>query len=354
MKKHFLICFALLLCLAILLGCQPQDESSSLIPIVSSDASEDASSDVSEDASSDVSEDASSDVSEDVSSDVSDTTFEDESKSERDEVIHEGGFLKGTLVDKIAPNILVIDQTFFLPFGICEDGIIHATTDDIDEWCIGDDLTVWFSQITCPSDPTQPITVPATEIYISDNAIQQPEKPIIYLYPELPTVCSVKLLLNGVLTATYPSYENGWDNFTAYPDGTLVFPDGKEYYALFWEGIQNTAYDFTKGFCVKGEDTTEFLEWALLKLGLTSREANEFIIYWAPRMQSNPYNVISFQYEAYTDGAELEISPSPDSLLRVFMAYYSSNEKVDIESQELCGFERRGFTVVEWGGAEIN
>ena len=70
-------------------------------------------------------------------------------------------------------------------------------------------------------------------------------------------------------------------------------------------------------------------------------------------MQNNPYNVISFQTDAYTDTAVLEITPTPDSLLRVMMAYYPSDEAVEIAPQELAGFERDGFTVVEWGGSLV-
>jgi hypothetical protein len=178
-------------------------------------------------------------------------------------------------------------------------------------------------------------------------------KPIIYLYPESPTLCSVKVTLNGELTCTYPAHgEHGWQDFTAYPDGTLIFPDGKEYYALYWEGIQHAEWDFSSGFCVRGEDTATFLEWALAAQGLTAREANEFIVYWLPLMQDNAYNVISFQTTAYTDGALLDIDPAPDSLLRVFMAYYASDVEVDIKPQTFYGFDRKGFTVVEWGGSQ--
>ena len=179
-------------------------------------------------------------------------------------------------------------------------------------------------------------------------------KPIIYLYPEVPTVCSAKIILNGKLTCTYPEHGvNGWENFTAYPDGTLIFPDRKEYYALYWEGLQNTQWDFSEGFCVPGKDTAAFLEWALAEQGLTPREANEFIVYWLPLMQENPYNVISFQTKAYTDGAVLEITPAPDSILRVFMAYYSADTAVEIKPQTFEGFVREGFTAVEWGGSRV-
>lgn len=48
--------------------------------------------------------------------------------------------------------------------------------------------------------------------------------------------------------------------------------------------------------------------------------------------------------------APLEISPAPDSVKRVFMAYYAVDKEVDIPPQKLEGFDRYGFTAVEWGG----
>ncbi|MBQ9781120.1 MAG: hypothetical protein IJW00_09275 [Clostridia bacterium] len=178
-------------------------------------------------------------------------------------------------------------------------------------------------------------------------------KPVIYLYPQTPTEVSVKLTLDGHLTCTYPDYSAGWNNFTAYPDGTLIFPDGKEYYCLYWEGLQAAEWDFSEGFCVKGEDTAAFLEWALAAQGLTPREANEFIIYWLPLMQENPYNVISFQTDAYTDGAVLDVTPKPDSLIRVFMAWYAADTAVELSPQAFETPARDGFTVVEWGGSRV-
>ena len=83
--------------------------------------------------------------------------------------------------------------------------------------------------------------------------------------------------------------------------------DGKEYSYLFWEGNSNIEYDMSKGFIVKGEDTAEFLRDKLEYIGLTPREYNEFIVYWLPKMQNNPYNLITFQNEVYTDNAKLEI-----------------------------------------------
>ena len=180
------------------------------------------------------------------------------------------------------------------------------------------------------------------------------DKPIIYLYPEKDTVCTVKLDLNGEITCSYPECkECGWENFIAKPDGTLVFPDGSEYYALYWEGKGTTNLDMTTGFCVKGSDTVEFLSDILPKLGLNNREANEFIIYWLPRMQNNAYNLISFQNSAYTDSAKLTVTPTPDTVIRVFMAFMPLENFVEIAPQTIETPERNGFVVVEWGGSEV-
>ena len=179
------------------------------------------------------------------------------------------------------------------------------------------------------------------------------EKPVIYLYPTDETDVRVTLDYDGVLTAAYPAYEGGW-RVTARPDGTLTDASGREYYCLFWEGTGGAQYDFSRGFCVAGRDTAAFLEDTLRQLGLTDKEANEFLIYWLPRMEGNAYNLIAFQSDAYTDSARLHIDPAPDTLLRVFVAWKPLEQAVDIEPQTLTAPERRGFTAVEWGGAEVS
>lgn len=197
------------------------------------------------------------------------------------------------------------------------------------------------------------ITLAAVSILLTGCTDMKSEKPVIYLYPEQAQEVYVQLELDGEFTCTYPEYDNGW-KVKAYPDGTLRDQvTGKEYNYLFWEGTSETEYDLSRGFVVEGKDTAEFLEEKLAYLGLNERESNEFIVYWLPRMEENNYNLITFQGEKYTEHAKLKISPEPDSILRVFMAYKPLNKPVDISEQELEPFEREGFTVVEWGGAEM-
>ena len=113
------------------------------------------------------------------------------------------------------------------------------------------------------------------------------EKPVIYLYPETETRVTVKLDLPGELTCTYPAYDGGWV-VTAAPDGTLTDEHGRTYNYLYWEGEVANGFDFSEGFCVAGSDTAAFLEDALDRLGLTRREANEFLVYWLPGCTTTP------------------------------------------------------------------
>lgn len=178
-------------------------------------------------------------------------------------------------------------------------------------------------------------------------------KPVIYLYPPETAQISVKLDYGGDLTCTYPKYEDGW-TVTAQPDGTLTDANGQTYSYLFWEGTSNTTYDFSQGFVVKGGDTAAFLEDSLAALGLTRAEADEFIVYWLPRMEGNPYNLISFQSDAYTHIARLTVDPAPDTVLRVFMAWKPLTAPVVVPPQTLTAPARTGFTLVEWGGTKVN
>ena len=206
----------------------------------------------------------------------------------------------------------------------------------------------------CGPDETE--TEMETEDTCTEYAFEgiQYAKPVIYLYPEVETEIFVRLDYKGTLTCTYPAYRDGW-RVLASPDGVLTnLFDEREYSYLYWEGDCDAEFDMSRGYCVKGEDTAAFLQDILAKMGLTAREYNEFIVYWLPLMQENPYNLITFQGKAYTDIAPLEITPTPDSLLRVFMVYQPLEAPVEVEAPEIAPFEREGFTVIEWGGAKVD
>ena len=180
-------------------------------------------------------------------------------------------------------------------------------------------------------------------------------KPIIYLYPTKTTEVSVKLGNPQNLTHTYPKYETGW-TVTAEPNGNLTDPKtNKHYYALYWEGKNTIEPNFKEGFVVNGKDTTPFLEEKLAQLGLNEREANEFIIYWLPKLESNPYNFIRFQtLEEQNQNMPLEVTPQPDTMIRVMMEFKNLVTPIIVKEQVLPPTPKRtGFTLVEWGGTDV-
>lgn len=179
------------------------------------------------------------------------------------------------------------------------------------------------------------------------------DKPVIYLYPESPTTVDVRVNFKGEFTVTIPEYHNGW-TVTAHPDGTLISEDGEKYPYLFWEGVpEASVLTFSEGFCVRGEDTAAFLGDILPRLGLNETESADFMEYWLPRMQDNAYNVIRFNDPAYMEMASMDIFPAPDTVIRVFMSYTTSEAYVALPTQEIVTPSRCGFAVVEWGGCEM-
>lgn len=191
--------------------------------------------------------------------------------------------------------------------------------------------------------------------FATEEGLMNPEtgKPVIYLYPEKETEVSVKLDFDGKLTYTYPAINNGW-RVLAKPDGTLTnLADNSTHYYLFWEGTARPKWTYEKGFVVKGSETEKFLRENLAKMGLTPREYNDFITYWVPKMQGNKYNLISFSGAEYSEIAKLTVNPKPDSVIRIHMMWKALDEPIEIEPQVLPTYERKGFTLVEWGGTEL-
>lgn len=179
-------------------------------------------------------------------------------------------------------------------------------------------------------------------------------KPIIYIYPENEINVKIKLKNKEKLTCTYPKYEDEW-NVKAKPNGELIDEKtNRKLYALYWEGFNTNKQDFKEGFVVEGERTSEFLEEKLEILGLNQREAEEFIIYWLPQMEKNKFNYIRFEtLEEINENMPLEITPIPDTLIRINMVFKPLKTMIEIKEQELTPMCRKGFTIVEWGGSKL-
>lgn len=176
-------------------------------------------------------------------------------------------------------------------------------------------------------------------------------KPVIYLYPKQKTEVTV-VVKPRKIDKSVPEYKDGWQ-ITAYPNGDLYNPaDGKTYPYLFWEGKSDKpTIDKTKGFVIKKEQVEDFLNEKLKQLGLNQKETNDFIDYWAPRMKNEPNVYIYFMPQSDFDRLiPIEITPEPDTIIRIYMLFKSLREPISVQEQEIITPERKGFTVVEWGG----
>ena len=81
------------------------------------------------------------------------------------------------------------------------------------------------------------------------------------------------------------------------------------------------------GFIVSREDTVSFLEDKLARLGLNEHEAEEFIVYWLPKLQQNSYNYIRFAtMDEINKAMPLNINPNPDTVIRILMTFKGLNQ----------------------------
>ena len=175
-------------------------------------------------------------------------------------------------------------------------------------------------------------------------------KPIIYLYPTTETEINVKLWTPENLSHTYPKYNwEKWRNVIGQPNGNLKDIDTwRKLYALYREWKSETPTNFDEWFVVKWKDIIPFLEEKLAILWLNEREAEEFIVYWLPQLEDNEWNLIRFEtMKEQDENMPLNITPKPDTVIRVMMDWKVIDEPIDIPEQELVTPERNGFTVVE-------
>jgi hypothetical protein len=182
----------------------------------------------------------------------------------------------------------------------------------------------------------------------SFEALAECGKPVIYLYPEKTTTVSVKV--GASITKSEPNYGNGW-TAVANPNGQLTV-GGKVFDSLFWEGIGNGEYPaVTSGTVVANAEVKNTITSQLSYIGLNAKETNDFLDFWMPKMPSTPYVRLSWLQNNEMDKlAPLAISPTPTSVIRVFLDFEGFNNQIGLPSQKLTPMTRTGFSVIEWGG----
>lgn len=207
-------------------------------------------------------------------------------------------------------------------------------------------------------------------------------KPVVYLYPEKPTDVHLSFASPVILNTNIPSYHDGW-LVRANPNGTLVdlqpqYTDcskidsmkfGSEYAGtacrtnsypyIYWTGksVERSYPKVSGGWIVEKGMLAAFIQDKLNTMGLTKKESDDMISYWIPKMSEKnaPYYQIGFiQTQDMNSFIPMNVSPKPDSVLRVFLDWKALNSKPlqNLVPQQLEKFTRNGFTYVEWGGLQ--
>ena len=184
------------------------------------------------------------------------------------------------------------------------------------------------------------------------------KKPVIYLYPEDTIDVSIDVKPEGEFIFTYPNIENGWD-FTCTPEGEIKDGD-QSYRYLFWESKQKmepSIINPKQGAIIKGEEIVAYLENQLAEYGMTASERADFITYWGPILQTKTNLYIYVLLDEACDAiASLDINPKPTNISRYYLIWTEvpSDYSPKLEPQEVPKMQREGFTVLEWGGVEID
>ena len=134
--------------------------------------------------------------------------------------------------------------------------------------------------------------------------------------------------------------------------GLTSVSDRRTYSYLFWEGLSSISPMPQEGFVIPRQEIAGFFERILPRLGLDERESRDFRDAWLPRFHEAPYYFITFLPRATIDRlAPLVVTPQPDAVIRVLMDYRPLWTSERVNAPHLpAPPERRGFTVVEWGG----
>ena len=175
-------------------------------------------------------------------------------------------------------------------------------------------------------------------------------KPNIYLYPTEKSQLNVNLSfpLGGKIVTSIPNYDSGW-KIVVDPSGLI----NDKFQFLFYESDQPDIWQLDKGWIIKKTDLNTFFSNNMSKYGFQGREITDFLDYWIPRLTNSEY------YEIYPQETnvvqtviKLDISKTPDSILRLFYVIKGTNNDLNTNitlPAEPVQFIRAGFCVTEWG-----
>ena len=136
------------------------------------------------------------------------------------------------------------------------------------------------------------------------------------------------------MSSSLPVYDNRWI-VSASPDGSFTDSAGTEFSNLNWRGFLNKEFDFSSGYCVSGDDVSDFFYKKAEEFGLSENEKNDFVSYWTEKLEDNEYNLISFITDPFSSEVEYEFSPEPDTRIRIYTVALPLENPVEISAQQI-------------------
>jgi hypothetical protein len=174
-------------------------------------------------------------------------------------------------------------------------------------------------------------------------------EPVLYLYPTSEQKVSVKLSIDGKLTAAIPDYKDSWE-LTASPDGSLIFGNAT-FPHLFYEADLIVSTVPEKGWTINKSDLEIWMSKTLKDLGFIEKEINDFKSYWLRTLSTHEtYDAFLLPEKFVTSKLGLTITPKPDTLIRALFYFRKGDKDKKLTPPEIITPSRNGFVAAEWGG----
>jgi hypothetical protein len=175
-------------------------------------------------------------------------------------------------------------------------------------------------------------------------------KPNIYLYPKKTTQMTVSLDFpkGGKVIESIPDFPDKWKKIKVEPDAKI----NETYDYLFYEASLPNKWQYKQGWSVTQSNLEAFFRSNLADYGFIENEINDFLDYWIPRLiEHSYYNIYPQHTDKINELIDLKISKKPRSLLRMFYVIEPVRSPMisKIDTPIIPEFERKGFTVAEWG-----
>lgn len=172
------------------------------------------------------------------------------------------------------------------------------------------------------------------------------KKPAVYLYPLQKSKISVSVDLKGIITKSEPSYFKGWE-VIAEPSGLI---NGKYDY-LFYEAQLEQLQLPKEGWVVEYKELGNWFNQNLKNLGLNEKEISQFKEYWLAELLFARYYEIKLLDDSFLrENMNLVIDPKPTTIIRRNFYFKPLESQITLDQPNIITPERKGFTVVEWGG----